>query len=546
MRGFCTLSATFAILVLYQSGVKAMEYEAIPTDAPQDSVMPDAAAANQVMNWAGLVFTGQPAPTAGEPVRVEVRRQDYNVLRFGQSCMETPIRIGAREFAHGLGTHANSEIAVHLPSGVTRFEAFAVIDNNDDTQGKRGSAAFSVEVDGTEAVRTPTLNGGDEPYHVACDVPAGAKSLVLRVDTTDDGPGFDQADWADACLRLDDGTVRWLDADQMDCLLDPGAIPFAFTYGQRASADLLNGWPRECATTEGTDTVEHTVRWIDPETSLAVTAEVRVFKRYGAVEWLLYFENQGDKDSPVLDDIQALDMALRTGNSKRAAAVRRILGDSCGERSFLDVTTPLAPGDSFRMTPSGGRSSNGEFPFFDVGYGDETLITAVGWSGQWAVSAARTAPGVSRLRAGMERTHLLLHPGESIRTPRILLMLGRGDVQTIHNRFRRLMLFHYVPQSKGRPVQVPVALQCFDRYSWTVPEWATEQGQIAAAGFAHDAGFDTLWLDAAWFPGGFPNGVGNWFPKPAEFPNGLKPVSDAIHANGMRFILWFEPERVRP
>ena len=57
-------------------------------------------------------------------------------------------------------------------------------------------------------------------------------------------------------------------------------------------------------------------------------------------------------------------------------------------------------------------------------------------------------------------------------------------------------------------------------------------------------GFDTHWLDAAWFVGGFPNGVGNWFCKPKEFPNGLKPVTDACHATGMKFVLWFEPERV--
>ncbi|NLE59263.1 MAG: alpha-galactosidase, partial [Planctomycetes bacterium] len=39
-------------------------------------------------------------------------------------------------------------------------------------------------------------------------------------------------------------------------------------------------------------------------------------------------------------------------------------------------------------------------------------------------------------------------------------------------------------------------------------------------------------------------GVGNWFCKPTEFPNGLKPVSDECHRLGMRFVVWFEPERV--
>jgi alpha-galactosidase len=39
--------------------------------------------------------------------------------------------------------------------------------------------------------------------------------------------------------------------------------------------------------------------------------------------------------------------------------------------------------------------------------------------------------------------------------------------------------------------------------------------------------------------------VGNWSAKP-EFPNGLKPLSDLAHSLGLKFLLWFEPERVAP
>jgi alpha-galactosidase len=60
---------------------------------------------------------------------------------------------------------------------------------------------------------------------------------------------------------------------------------------------------------------------------------------------------------------------------------------------------------------------------------------------------------------------------------------------------------------------------------------------------AKEVGAEFVWLDAAWFPGNFPDGVGNWTHKPT-FPNGLKPVSDACHRMGMGFMMWFEPERV--
>ena len=102
------------------------------------------------------------------------------------------------------------------------------------------------------------------------------------------------------------------------------------------------------------------------------------------------------------------------------------------------------------------------------------------------------------------------------------------------------------PRQNGRPLPLPIALQCFDRYVSKLPDWGTEAAQIRVAKAAYSAGCDTHWLDAAWFEGGFPNGVGNWYCPPQRFPNGLKPVSDACHQLGLKFIVWFEPERVAP
>ena len=150
------------------------------------------------------------------------------------------------------------------------------------------------------------------------------------------------------------------------------------------------------------------------------------------------------------------------------------------------------------------------------------------------------------MESGMEKSSLRLHPGEKVRTPRILVLPWKGDRLVAHNRFRRLMLFEYAPRQNGRPLRLPVALQCFDRYVSAKPDWGTEAAQIRVAKAAFNAGCDTHWLDAAWFEGGFPNGVGNWFCPPQRFPSGLKPLSDICHQLGLKFIVWFEPERVAP
>jgi alpha-galactosidase len=332
-------------------------------------------------------------------------------------------------------------------------------------------------------------------------------------------------------------------ANKAPSLLTPAGVPFSFVYGGKPSAELLKDWTRTAETRELPDRICHCVAWTDPHSGLRVAAEVVAYKRYAAVDWVLHFENTGKQDTPILEDIQAVDVPLATAAVQRPGVLHHLAGDDCSPRSFLPLESPLPAGGKIRLAPVGGRSSNGTFPFFNFEYEKRGLLVAVGWTGQWAASLERAAAGPTRLRAGMERTHLLLHAGETIRSPRILLMAWQDDRTAAHNRFRRLVLFHYTPKEGPRPLAVPVFWQCYDRYHGHAT-WPTEAGQLHAANMAHRMGCDFLWLDAAWFPGEFPNGVGNWFCKPQAFPRGLKPVSDACHKAGMKFVVWFEPERV--
>jgi alpha-galactosidase len=541
---FPVLLAACWTFTIFLTGGWSMEDSEIPLDAPDDSVMASPEEVQEVFEWVDAAFTGLDPGRKADQVSLEVLRQDFSVLHFRESCLETPIKIGEVSFERGLGTHANSEIKVCLPAGAKTFKASVGVDNNYDTQGKRGSVEFSVEIQGREVFHSPTLHGGDSPLPVSVGLPEGAGEIILRVDTTADGPTCDQADWADAQIILGDGKVVWLDENPSKFFFMSSVPPISFTCGGVPSHEALRKWTRTFEKGDFNDRITREVQWDDTETGLRVTAVATAFKRYAAVDWVLYIENRGSQDTPILEDIQALDIQLRTGNTKRAAALHRINGDVCNERSFMPFDTTLEVGKSIQLAPDGGRSSNGAFPFFNLEYRGEGVITGVGWSGQWAASFDRSQAGPTQLRVGMEHTRLLLHPGERIRTPRILLMPWKGDLVTAHNRFRRLMLFHYSPKEDSRPVQLPVVSQCFDRYSWSKPEWATEAGQIGGARFANEVGCDTHWLDAAWFDGGFPNGVGNWSVKPKEFPMGLKPVSDACHAMGLKFVLWFEPERV--
>jgi alpha-galactosidase len=541
MRTPCLFAASLAFVFIV-TPAHALEDSEIPIAPPQDAVMADANQIHEFQQWVGTAFGETPSSAGESTIRVEVRRQDHSVLRFGQSCIETPIQIGTRKFTRGLGTHAHSEIVLHLPAGARQFRSFAGIDNNFDTGGQRGSVQFSVELGGREVFRTPTLKGGDAPLPVIVDLPANTRSLTLKADTTPDGPACDQADWADACVTMEDGHTVW--ADSCGIPFIAGGLPFSFVYDGVPSSQLLSAWKQTVASKNSEGRTIHEIQWTDSKTGLRVEATVTTFQRYQAAEWVLHFENTGSQDTPILEKVQALDTQLRTGYFRNPTVLHQITGDVCGEKSFLPVDTVVESGKPVTFAPEGGRPSNQTFPFFNIQYGQEGLLTAIGWSGQWAARVERAANGPTRLQAGMELTHLRLHPGERIRSPRILVMPWKGDLMAAHNAFRRLLLFEYVPRINGRPLRLPVASQCFDRYVGSRPEWSTEAGQIHAIQATKKLGCDTQWFDAAWFEGGFPNGVGNWYCKPQSFPNGLMPVSQAAHRAGLKFLLWFEPERV--
>ncbi len=80
------------------------------------------------------------------------------------------------------------------------------------------------------------------------------------------------------------------------------------------------------------------------------------------------------------------------------------------------------------------------------------MIAGIGWSGEWAAEFTCDPAGQVTLQAGMERTRLVLRPGESIRTQRMLLLFYEGDQWRGQNLLRRFILNHHRPQRSGEPL----------------------------------------------------------------------------------------------
>ena len=76
----------------------------------------------------------------------------------------------------------------------------------------------------------------------------------------------------------------------------------------------------------------------------------------------------------------------------------------------------------------------------------------------------------------------------------------------------------------------------------------SEAGQMALAEKAAALGVDRFVMDDGWFGQRKDDhaGLGDWYVNKEKFPHGLKPLIDKVHALGMDFGLWVEPEMVNP
>ncbi len=330
--------------------------------------------------------------------------------------------------------------------------------------------------------------------------------------------------------------------------LEKTNVPFSFTYDGRTSRQFLDQWQISHTCQEETDRTLHTITYADPATKLEIVSEVIEYRDYPAVEWIHYFTNKGDQDTPILTKVNALDTNFTVDPVQGEVVLHRVLGCTSTVSDFAPVDEVLFPGYSTRIASIRGRSSNGNMPFFNLEItGNHGAILAIGWTGQWEATFHRdyAQNGIVNTRAGMERTNLKLHPGEQIRTPSVLLFFWRGDQPIYgHNQYRRFIVKHHTPHLDGQPVDLILAASTW----WTLQlgNGYSEQNQQEYLDRYKKNGLavNCWWMDAGWFEGGWPSGVGNWFPRTDGFPNGLKALSQKVHEEGLKFLLWFEPERV--
>ena len=156
-------------------------------------------------------------------------------------------------------------------------------------------------------------------------------------------------------------------------------------------------------------------------------------------------------------------------------------------------------------------------------------------SGDWKFIVERDVYGETRVFGGLNNYdfELVLQPGEHFETPRFLAGFTRGGfgemTRTIH-RWSATQLCSEYWAHRPRPV-------VFNTFSCIRRTELTEQGVLDLIHKAAEVGCELFIIDDGW-----QHALGDWYPDPVKFPNGLRPVIEEVAKLGMTFGLWIEPE----
>lgn len=503
--------------------------------------------------WVSAKFQGAPQAAPAEPYLAP--RMDHGGRRVLANSIEGhALLIAGRTFAHGLAMRSTGEVQVVLPQGARAFDATLGVDSNDllfYSNIGRGSVQATITANGQELYRSPVMHEGMEgmKVHVALN---GARAFTLRL--TPVGPrtpvyqaDWDEADWADARVTLDDGSALELDQVKIGAPAPTAAAtaPFSFVYDGRSSGDLLPGWTVERRRRQlDANRTELTVTYTDPATQLEVRCVAVAYSDFPTVEWTVYFKNNGQQRTPILENIEALD-AHFPGELWAAPVVHHEEGSADKPTDFRPMETELKANDVQEYASRGGRPTDGDMPYFNIAWPDRGVIAVLGWPGQWSLTMRGDKDYGVRVVGGQQQTHFWLGPGEQVRTPLAVVEFWSGDWLDGQNLWRRWMVEHNLPRNHGK--LPPPRLSAGSSHNTVEMQWATEDNQKELFSKALAAGLpiDYWWMDAGWYP--LNQGwwkTGTWTPDMTRFPRGLRGVSDVVHAQGKKVVVWFEPERV--
>ncbi|MBQ8497856.1 MAG: alpha-galactosidase [Clostridia bacterium] len=343
------------------------------------------------------------------------------------------------------------------------------------------------------------------------------------------------------------------DALYADMIVNTEKIPFSFIYDHIK----YTGFPTDIFTPVS----QNTARIGDKETTtlvfaldvLSVTAVITHYFSHGATELTVWFENVSKENSRVIEEL-----CFESRFHGEKPVLRGILGDIGNQ--YKPYVRDLSV-ENVNFVSDSGRPTHGNFPYFNLEYGNGGTMLAIGWAGTWTADFSAYGEETVYTAKCINGIQTYLKSAEKIRTA--LFVMASYTVRDEYyatNYWRDWFIAYNLPKAdaKGNPL-LPFST-CNLASDTGIPN---SDGSISERHFtwrrslekmiAEDCKVDFRWFDAGWYIApdlsspleAWWSTVGTWVLDPMKWPDKtFLESTDFARANGMKTLMWFEPERI--
>jgi Melibiase/Glycosyl hydrolase family 36 C-terminal domain len=321
-----------------------------------------------------------------------------------------------------------------------------------------------------------------------------------------------------------EGGAEWVVADT-PLVASPDKSGKPYQYSDDAISDLAK------------DGKQLTLRFRSDDGGL-LSVQLKLYPAGAVIQTAMQLENHGQHDllldahlDPLFLTLKSPASRLKSYSSVKGEHGFHSRGALSQERAFSDwlVLENEAAGESMLV-------------------GGEPGLGVLGWKADVQSATASTVVRAGTIfikdkKSGPPPTFELA-PGATVETPISFFALAKGDSDNAGNE-----TFRYLKQYV---FQAPLPNSPLVTYCIWLTDKNSEEQLLKELSLAKRVGFDVFYHDATWYEGAslipgmndWTLGLGSYQEDKEKFPHGLKNLSDAVHASGLKFGLWVDPGNV--
>jgi alpha-galactosidase len=275
---------------------------------------------------------------------------------------------------------------------------------------------------------------------------------------------------------------------------------------------------------------------------LQVTSYIRVLPEYDILEKWITIKNTGKKDAIKVENLQSGSIVLPADEY----VLTQLSGGPMHEFQLFNGL--LTPG--LKVIQNKTFKSPFNAPWFQVRPQSSSKdkkgpawFGCIHYSGNWSLAFDKAYNGNLQVLGGINfwDTALDLKPGMEFQTPKLSVGYtpdGSEGASMDMGAYVRNEILPVAHRHEMRPV-------LFNSWYATTDKLKVDE-QVDLAKSVSQLGAELFVIDAGWYVTnvGWWGGIGTWEVDKKKFPNGLSPLINAVHDDGMKFGIWFEPENI--